>query len=218
MSDTPMMIQYKGIKEKHQDAILFFRLGDFYEMFFDDATIASRVLGLTLTGRGKDSQRVPMCGIPFHAAEGYVSKLVKEGYKVAICEQVEAADESKGPTKRDVVRIVTPGTAQLAPVLDASDSNYLAAVAKFKGQYGLAYVDVSTGEFFCDISHDSHHIQSEIHRLGVKELLLDDALTGQLQHDLITPFFSFELNQAITYICDHFNVKTINVFRTKSSV
>jgi len=212
MSDTPMMIQYKGIKAKHQDAILFFRLGDFYEMFFDDATIASRVLGLTLTGRGKDSQRVPMCGIPFHAAEGYVSKLVKEGYKVAICEQVEAADESKGPTKRDVVRIVTPGTVQLAPVLDASDSNYLAAVAKFKAQYGLAYVDVSTGEFFCDVSHDSHHIQSEIHRLGVKELLLDDALTGQLQHDLITPFFSFELNQAITYICDHFNVKTIDVF------
>ena len=90
-----MMQQYNAIKKKHKDSILFFRLGDFYEMFYQDATTASSVLGLTLTGRGKDDQRVPMCGIPFHAAEGYVSKLVKQGYKVAICEQVEAADATK---------------------------------------------------------------------------------------------------------------------------
>ena len=115
-------------------------------MFYQDATTASSVLGLTLTGRGKDDQRVPMCGIPFHAAEGYVSKLVKQ-VLVAICEQVEAADATKGPTKRDVVRIVTPGTAQLSPVLDATESNYLAAVCKVKAQYGLAVVDVSTGVY-----------------------------------------------------------------------
>ena len=107
---TPMMNQYLQIKNTHQDAILFFRLGDFYEMFFDDAKTASGILGLTLTARGAGDNRVPMCGIPFHAAENYINRLISSGHKVAICEQVEDPKSTKGIVKRDVVRVITPGT------------------------------------------------------------------------------------------------------------
>lgn len=212
MANTPMMQQYNAIKKKHEDSILFFRLGDFYEMFYQDATTASSVLGLTLTGRGKDDQRVPMCGIPFHAAEGYVSKLVKQGYKVAICEQVEAADATKGPTKRDVVRIVTPGTAQLSPVLDATESNYLAAVCKVKAQYGLAVVDVSTGAFLCNVFESFHDVTADIHRLGVMECLVDDALAAHQLCQTQSTFFPYDVNQAQSAICNHFNVQSLQAF------
>ncbi|MEK9726717.1 MAG: DNA mismatch repair protein MutS [Candidatus Margulisiibacteriota bacterium] len=215
MSETPMMIQYKSIKKKHQDSILFFRLGDFYEMFFDDAAIASSVLGLTLTGRGKDENRIPMCGV--HAAEAYISKLVRAGYKVAICEQVELASESKGPTKRAVVRIVTPGTAQLEPVLDATKSNYLAAISSCRGVFGLAFVDISTGEFFCDVYESLTIVSAELHRLGVSELLLDDKLTGQVNASVITPFFPYEISQAEDYICQHFKIKSLTVFKIEQN-
>jgi len=110
-----MARQYQEIKALHQDAILFFRLGDFYEMFYEDAELASRELDLTLTGRGKDDNRMPMCGVPYHAAEGYIAKLIEKGYKVAICEQIEDPKLAKGLVKRDIIRIVTPGT-----VLDSS--------------------------------------------------------------------------------------------------
>ncbi|MGA0241519.1 MAG: DNA mismatch repair protein MutS [Candidatus Marinamargulisbacteria bacterium] len=208
-----MMQQYKAIKARHQDAILFFRLGDFYEMFFEDAQVASQALSLTLTGRGKGEQRVPMCGIPFHSAEGYISKLVKQGFKVAICEQTEpASKDSKGPTTRDVVRIITPGTAQLDPILDATQPNYLVAVSQHPLGIGFAYVDVSTGAFFCDVKDTVGAALAEIHRLGANELLLDDALKGQISHAVMAPFFPFQEDQAIAYICCHFNIQDIGIF------
>ena len=148
---TPMIRQYLAIKEAHQDAILFFRLGDFYEMFFDDAKQASQELDLTLTGRGKDERRIPMCGVPYHAADGYISKLVDKGYKVAICEQVEEADDTKEITKRDVVKIVTPATHLSDTRLDSEDNIYLASLytSSPNTDYGFSFVDCSTGEFKC---------------------------------------------------------------------
>ena len=132
MADTPMVAQYKRIKAQHTDKILFFRLGDFYEMFFEDAEIAARELEITLTGRdaGK-GKRMPMCGVPYHAADNYIARLLEKGYKVAICEQVEDPKTSTGLVEREVTRIVTPGTFLDPQVLEAKKNNYLAAVAKF---------------------------------------------------------------------------------------
>ena len=154
---TTMLRQYDAIKAEHQDAILFFRLGDFYEMFMDDATIAARELELTLTGRGKDEARIPMCGFPYHAADNYIPKLVSRGYKVAICEQVEDPTESKGITKREVVKVVTPGTAMGQGYIDETSHQYLAAISVYNAAYGLSYLDISTGEFkllACDSASD----------------------------------------------------------------
>ena len=190
MNETPMMKQYKSIKDKHKDSILFFRLGDFYEMFFEDAILASNQLSLTLTGRGKNENRIPMCGIPFHSAENYVSKLIKKGFKVAICEQVEDATESKGPTKREVVRIVTPGTAQLSPVLTQTESNYLAAITAINPTtIGLAYLDISTGEFKCDVLSSLEAGINELYRINPSELLVDDSISVQLPFKNTNPFF-----------------------------
>ncbi|MCX7749702.1 MAG: DNA mismatch repair protein MutS [Clostridia bacterium] len=145
---TPMMQQYMDIKEQNKDAILFFRLGDFYEMFFKDAEIASKELEITLTGRDCGlNERAPMCGVPFHSAEGYISRLIGKGYKVAICEQVEDPALAKGIVKREVIRVVTPGTIIETSMLDEKKNNYLLSVFKFKYYFGLAAVDLSTGEF-----------------------------------------------------------------------
>lgn len=144
---TPMMKQYLEIKEAHKDAILMFRLGDFYEMFFDDALVASRELELTLTGKSCGmEERAPMCGIPFHAAEGYISRLVAKGYKVAICEQMEDPKKTKTIVKRDITRIVTPGTIVDESVLSSRRTNYLASVFVENNSCGVVFVDVSTGE------------------------------------------------------------------------
>ena len=126
--ETPMLKQYKTIKAEYLDAILFFRLGDFYEMFLDDAKIASKELELTLTGRGKNENRIPMCGIPYHAANSYINKLITRGYKVAICEQVEDPSLAKGLTKREVIQVITPGTIFDENALEEKENNYLAAV------------------------------------------------------------------------------------------
>lgn len=146
---TPMMQQYLDIKEQYKDCILFFRLGDFYEMFFEDAEIASRELEITLTGRdcGLD-ERAPMCGVPFHSVNPYISKLIDKGYKVAICEQVEDPALAKGIVKREVIRVVTPGTVTELSMLDEKKNNFLLSIYKNKDFYGLAAVDVTTGEFF----------------------------------------------------------------------
>ncbi|MDF1535781.1 MAG: DNA mismatch repair protein MutS [bacterium] len=147
-TSTPMMKQYLAIKGEHPDAILFFRMGDFYEMFLDDAVVAAQVLKIALTTRdkGKDNA-VPMCGIPYHAAQGYLTKLVQAGHKVAICEQVEDPALAKGLVRREVTRIVTPGTVVEETLLDADSPSYLAAVNPVSGGYGLALVEASTGEF-----------------------------------------------------------------------
>ena len=142
---SPMMQQYFAIKEKHKDHILFFRLGDFYEMFYDDAVLASRELELTLTGRDcGQEERAPMCGVPFHACETYIARLIKKGYKVAICEQMENPADAKGVVKRSVIRVVTPGTLIESNMLSEDANNYIACILFDQG-WGLACFAVCGG-------------------------------------------------------------------------
>src|SRR6056300_1857413 len=148
---TPMMAQYLEVKARHADALLFYRMGDFYEMFFDDAVAAAQALDIALTKRGQHlGQDIPMCGVPVHAAEGYLLTLIRSGFRVAVCEQMEDPAEakrrgSKSVVKRDVVRVVTPGTLTEESLLEARRHNYLAAYADVRGQSALAWVDISTG-------------------------------------------------------------------------
>ncbi|MBQ2845698.1 MAG: DNA mismatch repair protein MutS, partial [Firmicutes bacterium] len=162
---SPMMQQYMDIKANYQDCILFFRLGDFYEMFFDDAKTASRELELTLTGKqcGME-ERAPMCGVPFHSADTYIARLVDRGYKVAICEQTEDPAAVKGIVKREVVQIVTPGTVVSSSMLKEKENNYIASVYADDNSVGLSYCDVSTGEICL----------TEIKGIGIKENLLNE--------------------------------------------
>src|SRR5688572_25787709 len=143
------MKQYFDAKRQYRHALLFFRMGDFYEMFYEDALVASRALDLTLTSRSKDSSgaAVPMCGVPFHAADGYITRLVRKGYRVAICEQIEDPKKAKGVVKRDVVRVVSPGTLTDAAYLDAREPAFMMSILAGAKDYGVALVDVSTGEF-----------------------------------------------------------------------
>lgn len=146
---SPMMQHYLQTKEEYKDCILFYRLGDFYEMFFDDAITTSRELELTLTGKDcGQAERAPMCGIPFHAAEVYIAKLIEKGYKVAICEQVEDPKQAKGIVKRDVIRVVTPGTVIESNLLEEKKNNYIMSAFKSGLYFGVAVCDVSTGEFY----------------------------------------------------------------------
>ena len=143
-----MMKQYFKIKEQNKDSILFFRLGDFYEMFYDDAKIASKELELTLTGRDcGQAERAPMCGVPFHSCEGYIARLVAKGYKVAICEQTEDPATAKGLVKRDIIRVITPGTVIESNILEDGTNNYLCSICKGANETGICFADVSTGEF-----------------------------------------------------------------------
>src|SRR6516225_4489297 len=146
---TPAMRQYLDAKQQHRDAILFFRMGDFFEMFYEDALVASRALELTLTSRSKDADGggIPMCGVPHHAVDGYIARLVKKGYRVAICDQVEDPRKAKGIVRREVVRVVSPGTLTDATVLDAREPAFLMAVSPIQTTYGVALLDLSTGEF-----------------------------------------------------------------------
>lgn len=176
MAMTPMMRQYLEIKENIGDAILFFRLGDFYEMFMEDAVLASGILEITLTARDAGmEERIPMCGIPYHAAGGYIRRLVSEGHKVAICEQVEDPKTTKGIVKREVVRIITPGTLMDEGGVLEKENNYIAALVFENGAYGLAYADLSTGEFKATHQRQEEGIQSlidELSRLEVREVVV----------------------------------------------
>ncbi|MBR5442753.1 MAG: DNA mismatch repair protein MutS, partial [Clostridia bacterium] len=164
---SPMMEQYFQIKQNYPDSLLFFRLGDFYEMFFDDAKIASKELELVLTGRDcGQEERAPMCGVPFHSADSYIAKLVSRGYKVAICEQVEDPATAKGIVKRDVVRIVTPGTVIESNMLDESKNNYFASVFLSDKNCGLAFIDISTGEVHLDRADSGNAEAHILNRLG----------------------------------------------------
>jgi len=172
---TPMMKQYLAIKEDYKDTILFFRLGDFYEMFLDDALIASAELGITLTSRSKGTEKDknPMCGVPYHAAESYISKLVSKGYKVAICEQMEDPKSVKGIVKRDVVKVVTPGTLTDTNALDDKSNNYLCAIYRSDTNYGVAFADITTGDFFVTESRDSTKLINELARYSPSEIILN---------------------------------------------
>jgi len=150
MSDfsTPLMRQYQSIKERHPQALLFFRLGDFYELFFEDAIIAARELQITLTSRNKEKgQAIPMCGVPYHAADGYIAKLVRKGFRVAICDQMEDPRLAKKLVKREVTRVVSPGTSIDMQSLEPRANNYLAAAIERDSAIGLAFADLSTGHF-----------------------------------------------------------------------
>ena len=174
---TPMMKQYMQIKEKNNDNILFFRLGDFYEMFFDDAKIASKELELTLTGKDCGMEaRAPMCGIPYHSCEGYISRLVSKGYKVAICEQTEDPAVAKGIVRREIIRIITPGTVIESSMLDESKNNYLASVFVSDTATGLCFCDISTGEVHCTGTKTNvpdAKILDEIGRFVPSEIILN---------------------------------------------
>src|SRR6266568_2558993 len=173
-ASTPLMRQYSAIKKDHPSALLFFRLGDFYEMFFDDAVLAAKELQITLTSRNKEKGiAVPMCGVPFHAAEGYISKLIRKGYKVAICDQVEDPRLAKKLVRRGVTRVVTPGTAADSS-LSSEENNFLAAVVSSGDRAGFAALDLSTGEFRAtEFSGEGaeRRIQDELQQLRPKEVL-----------------------------------------------
>ena len=178
MGLSPMMKQYFDIKEQYKDCLLMYRLGDFYELFFDDALITSRELELTLTGRNCGlEERAPMCGVPFHAANSYIAKLVAKGFKVAICEQIEDPKEAKGIVKREVIRIITPGTIDIDESTNAKDNLYLASVYITKKTSGIAYTDITTGEFTAlevRDNHDNELLISELVRISPKEIIYFD--------------------------------------------
>jgi DNA mismatch repair protein MutS len=178
---TPMLRQYLDIKSAYPDSILFFRLGDFYEMFFEDAERASRILGITLTSRGShNGNRVPMCGVPYHSARTYIAKLIEEGLKVAICEQTEDPSKAKGIVKREVIRVVTPGSVMEDSGAETSASIYMAALSGGDCRYGLAYVDLSTGEFRLTEADEWREVVDELGRISPAELLMpeDDNLAA----------------------------------------
>ena len=173
---TPMMKQYMETKSQYQDCILFYRLGDFYEMFFDDALTASRELEITLTGKNcGQEERAPMCGVPYHAVEGYLNRLVSKGYKVAICEQVEDPKTAKGIVKRDVVRIVTPGTNLDTQALDETRNNYIMCIVYIADRYGVSVADISTGDYFVTEIPDSAKLMDEIYRFSPSEIICNEA-------------------------------------------
>ena len=173
---TPMMQQYMETKKEYKDCILFYRLGDFYEMFFDDALTASRELEITLTGKNCGlEERAPMCGIPYHAVDGYLNKLVSKGYKVAICEQVEDPKQAKGIVKREVVRIVTPGTNLNTQALDETKNNYIMCIVYIADRYGLSVADVTTGDYLVTEIDSSTKLRDEIYKFMPSEIICNEA-------------------------------------------
>ena len=178
MALTPMMQMYMETKEKYKDCILFYRLGDFYEMFFDDAIIVSKELEITLTGKDCGlEKRAPMAGIPHHAINTYIPKLVEKGYKVAICEQLEDPKQAKGIVKRDVVKIITPGTITELTMLDDKKNNYIASLIYKKKTCTIAFCDISTGEFFVSNLEGfdvDTKITNEIARIMPSEIVVDE--------------------------------------------
>lgn len=180
-SETPMMKQYQAVKDQYPDAFLFYRLGDFYELFNDDAIKGSQLLELTLTQRNKNSVHpIPMCGVPHHAVQNYVDILIDQGYKVAICEQMEDPKLAKGMVKREVTRLVTPGTQMDLSGDQARDNNYLTALIQQGTQYGFAYADLSTGELKTSVLDTSDSLLNEMINLRTKEIVVDDSVAAQL--------------------------------------
>jgi len=216
---TPMRRQYNKIKAANQDCILFFRLGDFYEMFDDDARLAARELDLTLTTRDRNKpkeEQTPMCGVPFHSVDAYIARLVSKGYKVAICEQTEDPAEAKGIVERGITRIVTPGTVTESCMLDESRNNYMACLFGLEGKFGLSFCDISTGAFYATVCQDAPSAASELGRFSPSEVIrggqnancevLEDALFHRLnccvdegRND------QFDLERAIELLEKHFN-------------
>jgi len=222
---TPMMRQYVELKEKYKDCLLMFRLGDFYELFFEDAICASRELEITLTGRDCGlPERAPMCGVPYHSVQGYIDKLIKKGYKVAICEQLTDPAQSPGLVERDVIRVITPGTVTENTMLSDTDNNYILALHREDGSVGLAYADVSTGAFFageCAADEEYSAVINEISRILPSEIIycsddkdIIDKLENIIKEQSIFiseyPGFTFERDTALESIMSHFNVTGVS--------
>lgn len=220
---SPMMQQYLSIKEQYADCVLFFRLGDFYEMFFDDAKKISAELELTLTGRDCGMQeRAPMCGVPYHSAESYISRLIKKGYKVAICEQMEDPVTAKGMVRREVIRVVTPGTVVESAMLDEGSNNFIACVYAAENAYGLAFSDITTGELYlCDITANcDDRLKNELGKIAPSEIIFNEALTDHKEigsflkerlhctADLMEDEY-FSYHQACKTLADHFHADTV---------
>ena len=175
---SPMMQHYVKTKEEYKDCILFYRLGDFYEMFFEDAEIVSKELELTLTGKDCGmSERAPMCGIPFHAAEVYLNRLISKGYKVAICEQMEDPKQAKGIVRREVIRVVTPGTTLNTQALDETKNNYIMSVVYVSNRFGIAIADITTGVFMVTEVDEIRKLLDEIYKFSPAELVCNEAFT-----------------------------------------
>ena len=213
--DTPMLRQYKSIKSDYDDCILFFRLGDFYELFLDDAIIASKLLGLTLTGRGKDQNRIPMCGVPHHSANNYINKLVKFGHKIAICDQVEDASASVGLTKRDVVKVITPGCLIDSDQLDDLSNNYICSISYIQNTYNVCFTDISTGD--CQIINEIEYenMLSFIKSINASELLIEESILDKFNTELKIPVTSFNplsINSAYQSLLTHFNLTSFKSF------
>ncbi len=170
---TPMIKQYLSIKDEYPDAMLLYRMGDFYEMFFEDAEVAARVLEITLTSRNKkDAQSIPMCGVPYRAVQGYIARLLEKGYKVAVCDQVEDPAKARGLVKREVVRVITPGMITEDDLLDARTNNFILALNCRPSRVGLAYLDISTGIFRLTETADRQRALDEALRIDPREIIL----------------------------------------------
>jgi DNA mismatch repair protein MutS len=219
---TPMLQQYMDVKKEYAGCILFFRLGDFYEMFLDDAVTASRELEIVLTSRESGAERIPMCGIPYHAAAGYLAKLLNKGYKVAICEQVEDPKTAKGIVKREVVRVITPGTLIEEQLLTEKANNYLASFVAKDNCWGFAYVDLSTGEFKTTQFSKSETtlLLTELTRIRPSELYIlkadQDSINrfSQVNDSLVTigETVSFQFEHAYQVLIEHFKVQSLRSF------
>ncbi len=219
---TPMMQQYMEIKDKYKSCILFYRLGDFYEMFFDDAITASKELEITLTGKNCGlEERAPMCGVPYHSAENYINRLIGKGYKVAIAEQVEDPATAKGIVKRDVVRVVTPGSNINMQALDETKNNYLLCVYSDIANYGLSYVDVSTGDFHTTTIRNYVSLLDEIGKVQPSEIIINEELSQNLDftewlNDRTKVFVNvyedwyFDEKRTTERILEHFGVQNLD--------
>ncbi len=221
---TPMMQQYLDLKEEYKDCILMFRLGDFYEMFFDDATLVSRELELTLTGRDCGlEERAPMCGVPHHAVDTYIARLVTNGHKVAICDQLEDPRATKGIVKRGITRVITPGTIVETAMLQEKENNYILSIFFGENAIGLGYCDVSTGEFSILQTEDETALLNEMTRLSPQEVIVADVSVGHLlklteksrfKNAFINPYFDWAYEKSIAKkaLQSHFNVKSLDGF------
>ncbi len=217
---SPMMQKYLETKEQYKDCILFYRLGDFYEMFFEDAVLVSKELEITLTGKDCGlEERAPMCGVPYHAVDGYLTRLVSKGYKVAICEQVEDPKEAKGLVKREVTRIVTPGTNTNLP-MDDSRNNYLLCISYFPGKIGISAADVTTGDYYLTEVEDIRKLQDEINKYAPSEIICNEAfyVSGfpieEMKNRLNVTFYSLASHYFDEEVCrksllKHFHVSSL---------
>lgn len=225
---TPGMKQYRDAKKENPDCLILLRMGDFYEMFYEDAITAARDLEITLTKRGKGEKAAPLAGVPYHAIENYLGKLIKKGHKVAIIEQLEDPKKAKGLVKRGLVRIVTPGTIVESNLLDANENNYLMALSADGENYSYSVCDLSTGEFLTGQLNSTEDLLAEIQRRQVSECVLPESL--MVNQELVNAIkklqvfvnkfddYHFRTENASSVLLEHFNVQSLSGFGLDETV